>query len=125
MGKNTHLIVLLEVALIAALAMALEYIPHDTGISGLQFNYGLIPLTVLALRRGTRPALAAGLAWGLLDLLLRGFATGGFLNPIQGILEYPIAFTVVGLAGLAYGHFRRRSKLTNTIKRWVGRGPLS
>ncbi|KRK73233.1 proton-coupled thiamine transporter [Lacticaseibacillus nasuensis JCM 17158] len=91
-------------AIIAAFAMALEYLPHS--INAIQVNYGLIPVTVLALRRGTKPALAAGLVWGLLDLLLRGLSDGGVLNVVQGILEYPIAFTVVGFAGLVAPAFQ-------------------
>ena len=93
MGRTKNLTVLVEVAIIAAFAMALEYLPHS--INAIQVNYGLIPVTVLALRRGTKPALAAGLVWGLLDLLLRGLSDGGVLNVVQGILEYPILAIVV------------------------------
>ncbi|KRN29354.1 thiamine transporter family protein [Lactobacillus selangorensis] len=90
-----------EGAIIAALAMALEYVPHTVGPSAIEVSLGLVPLTLYALRRGFRPALLSGLIWGILDLVLRGFSTGGVLNPLQGFIEYPIAFAAVGCAGLA------------------------
>ena len=99
-GKKNDLIVLTEGALITALAMVLSFVPHSTGVSSVEFVYGLIPMSIYALRRGLKPGLMAGLAWGILDLVLRGFSSGGFLNPLQGFVEYPLAFGVVGLIGL-------------------------
>ncbi len=104
---HKHLQIVLEVAIIAAFAMALEYIPHKTGISGVEMSYGLIPISVLALRRGVGPAMAAGLTWGLLDMLLIGIGEGSVLNVTQGFIEYPIAFTVAGLGGLFYKPFQK------------------
>ncbi|TGD25313.1 energy-coupled thiamine transporter ThiT [Companilactobacillus suantsaicola] len=98
-SSQDSLVVLTEGAIIAALAMGLSYIPHSTGISSIQVVYGLIPMSVYALRRGVKAGLLAGLAWGLLDMFLRGLG-GGVLNPLQGFVEYPLAFGVVGLIGL-------------------------
>ena len=106
MHQSKHLQVVLEVAIMAAFAMALEYLPHKTGISSVEMVYGMIPITVLALRRGMRPAMAAGLTWGILDLLLRGIGEGSVLNLWQGFIEYPVAFTVAGLGGLFYRPFQ-------------------
>ncbi|MFD1471470.1 energy-coupled thiamine transporter ThiT [Companilactobacillus mishanensis] len=100
MAKNQHLIVLTEGALITAAAQVLNFVPHSAGISSIQFQYGLIPMAIFALRRGLKPGLMAGLCWGLLDLILRGFSSGSFLNPLQGFIEYPVAFAAVGLIGL-------------------------
>jgi thiamine transporter len=98
-SSQDGLVVLTEGAIIAALAMGLSYIPHSTGISSIQVAYGLIPMSVYSLRRGLKAGLLAGLAWGLLDMFLRGLG-GGVLNPLQGFVEYPLAFGVVGLIGL-------------------------
>lgn len=95
--SNRHLLVWIEGTVIAALAMALEYLPHAAG--PLNVSYGIIPLAVYSLRRGWKAGLSSGLVWGLLDLFLRGFGSGGFLNPLQGLIEYPLAFAVVGLIG--------------------------
>ncbi|MFD1430921.1 MULTISPECIES: energy-coupled thiamine transporter ThiT [Lacticaseibacillus] len=105
--RKEDLVILVEVAVIAALAMALEYIPHQLGVSSIQISYGVVPLVVLALRRGVWPGLSAGLVWGLLDLFLKGLADGEVLNLTQGLLEYPVAFTVVGFAGLMMPAFQK------------------
>lgn len=99
--QETKLNVLVEGAVMVAFAEALEYIPHTVGVSAIEVQFGLIPLVLYALRRGVKPGLTAGLVWGLLDMVLRGFSSGSVLNAWQGILEYPIAFAVVGLAGFA------------------------
>ena len=98
--RNNDLIILTEGALITALALVLSFVPHSTGVSSIEFMYGLIPMAIFALRRGLKAGLMAGFVWGILDLVLRGFSNGGFLNPLQGIVEYPLAFRVVGLIGV-------------------------
>ncbi|MDO1605260.1 energy-coupled thiamine transporter ThiT [Lactobacillus sp. YT155] len=100
--KADVLSVTVEGAIITALAMALNYLPHTTGISAVEFSYGLVPLTIYAFRRGFLPATLSGFVWGILDLILRGLGNGSVLNPLQGFLEYFIAFALVGLAGLGY-----------------------
>ena len=107
MQQHKRLVVILETAIIAAFAMALTYIPHTTGVSAIELNYGLIPIAVLAMRRGAIPAAWAGFVWGILDLILRGLSGGSVLNPVQGFLEYPIAFTLVGLMGLTFASFQK------------------
>lgn len=105
MGKiqrENKLQITVEGAIITALAMGLSYLPHSAGISGLQFQYGLIPMAIYALRRGVVPGTLAGLTWGILDLILRGIGNGGVLNVFQGFLEYPVAFAVIGIAGIRY-----------------------
>ncbi|GKQ42856.1 thiamine transporter ThiT [Companilactobacillus sp. RD055328] len=97
---NSALQVTVEGAIIVAFAMALTYLPHTTGVSAVEFSYGLVPVTVFGFRRGFGPATLAGLTWGMLDLILRGLGNGGVLNPLQGFIEYFIAFALIGIAGL-------------------------
>jgi len=51
---------------------------------------------------GPRQGIMAGMAFGLLDLLIAPYA----MTPIQILLDYPFAFGALGLAGL----FRNRKK---------------
>lgn len=114
--NNNSLVVLTEGALVTAVAEVLNFVPHTTGVSAIEFVYGLIPMAIFALRRGLKPGLMAGLVWGILDLILRGFSTGGFLNPLQGFIEYPIAFAAIGLIGIG------SVKVKNVIQ--AGKNPL-
>jgi thiamine transporter len=58
---------------------------------------GLVPLTWFALRRGAKYGIFAGFVYGLIHALLPG---SYIIHPVQGLLDYPIAFGALGLAGL-------------------------
>lgn len=114
MSKN-KLQTLVEGAIIVALAMALSYIPHSLGISSIEILYGVVPLCLYSWRRGVKAGIIAGIVWGLLDLILRGLSSGSVLNVWQGILEYPLAFGVLGLAGLWAPVIQRRIQQHQSI----------
>jgi len=59
----------------------------------------MIPLMLLSLRRGAKIGISAGVIYGLIILYLEPFV----YNPFQVLLDYPLAFGALGLAGL----FRR------------------
>lgn len=98
-STNKSLVVLTEGAIVTAAAQALNYVPHSVGISSIELVYGLIPMAIFALRRGLKAGMLAGLVWGLLDMITRGLASGSVMNPLQGFMEYPLAFAVIGLIG--------------------------
>ncbi|WP_436667810.1 energy-coupled thiamine transporter ThiT [Latilactobacillus sakei] len=98
--QHQRLLIQIEGAIIAAFAMALEYIPHTVGPSAIEVSFGIIPIIIYSLRRGAAAGMVSGLIWGLLDLVLRGLGNGSVLNVWQGLLEFTIAFMVVGLAGV-------------------------
>ncbi|EAE2992863.1 energy-coupled thiamine transporter ThiT, partial [Listeria monocytogenes] len=49
--QNKRLIILLECAIFAAVAMVLSFIPLDIG-SSFSISLGMIPMYVIAIRRG-------------------------------------------------------------------------
>jgi len=57
---------------------------------------GLVPLLWFALRRGPKYGMLAGFTYGLIHAILPG---AYIINPLQGFLDYPLAFTALGLAG--------------------------
>lgn len=59
----------------------------------------MIPILWFALRRGPRIGSLVGVVFGLVVLMLEPFV----FHPVQVLLDYPIAFGVLGLAGF----FRR------------------
>jgi thiamine transporter len=57
---------------------------------------GLVPLIWFSLRRGLRYGVFAGFVYGLIHALLPG---SYIIDPFQGLLDYPLAFAALGLAG--------------------------
>ncbi|WEB81545.1 energy-coupled thiamine transporter ThiT [Vagococcus lutrae] len=93
---SVKLRVWIEGAIVAALAIVLSMIPTTIGTS-FTISLGMIPLSIYAIRRGLAAGLFSGLVWGLLH-----FVTGDvwFLSVSQVIIEYVIAFTFAGFAGI-------------------------
>ena len=57
---------------------------------------GIVPLLWFSLRRGFRYGIFAGFVYGLVHMALGGYV----IHILQGLLDYPIAFAAIGLAGL-------------------------
>jgi len=57
---------------------------------------GLVPLVWFALRRGVKYGVFAGFVYGIINALLPG---SFIIHPLQGLLDYPLAFAALGLAG--------------------------
>jgi thiamine transporter len=57
---------------------------------------GLVPLLWFALRRGVKYGVFAGLIYGLIHATLPG---SYIIHPVQGLLDYPLAFAALGLVG--------------------------
>jgi thiamine transporter len=58
---------------------------------------GLVPLIWFALRRGVKYGIFAGFVYGLIHAALPG---SYIIHPVQGLLDYPLAFAALGSAGL-------------------------
>jgi len=56
---------------------------------------GMVPLLWFSLRRGVKWGIFAGFVYGLVHMALGGFV----IDPIQALLDYPLAFAALGLAG--------------------------
>ncbi len=97
--KNTQ--ELTEIALFAALGLILDFISGlITGTIwafGGSISFGVIPVFIVAFRRGIKAGLLTGFIVGTLQIIL-GETT--IVHPIQFIMDYVLAYTVVGLSGL-------------------------
>lgn len=60
----------------------------------------MVPLIWFALRRGPRWGIEAGLVYGLVHMVI----SGDIYYPTQIILDYPLAFGALGLAGWFQSH---------------------
>jgi len=102
-SERTRLLVeiALTVALSAVLSMLAVRLPIN--FAGGTISLSMVPILVLALRRGVFPGVIAGALFGCVDFLIEPFVVA----PAQVLLDYPIAYGLVGLAGLGSGVYRR------------------
>ena len=100
--KRVDVIKLLsETAGAVALAGALNLVRVFTFPQGGSITLAsMVPIFLLALRRGWKIGILAGLMLGLVVLIEEPFV----VHPVQLLLDYPIAFGALGLAGF----FRRQ-----------------
>jgi thiamine transporter len=91
--------ILAEISVVIALSFILKdvmppiyHLPQGGSITVA----GLVPLLWFNLRRGVRYGIFAGFVYGLVHMALGGYV----IHPLQALLDYPIAFSALGLAGL-------------------------
>ena len=94
MSKNLNICI--EGTIIAALATVLSLVPFNIGPS-FSVTVGAPVMMLYCLRRGLIPGFFASFLWGVLHILI---GTAYILTPLQGFIEYFIAFGFTGLAGL-------------------------
>jgi thiamine transporter len=91
--------ILTEVIAMVALAGVLEFIsgflPFQMPEGGRVTLAAMVPIFFVALRRGPKIGILAGVAFGLVVLVEEPFV----YNPVQFLLDYPLAFGALGLAG--------------------------
>ncbi len=109
MSKSaTETKILAEATVIIALSIILKdilppifHLPQGGSITAA----GMVPLLWFSLRRGLRSGLEAGAVYGLVHMALGGF----IVSPVQAILDYPLAFAALGLAGI-FKKYRERAR---------------
>ena len=88
---------LVEAGIMIALSVLLSRIKIYEAPQGGSVTAGsMIPIMLFAMRWGVGPGITAGITFGILKLILGGY----IFSPIQAILEYPVAFGFLGLAGI-------------------------
>lgn len=102
--KDRRTRLLLEIALTVALAAVLSMYALWRMPQGGTVSLGMLPLFVLALRSGLGPGLVAGGLYGIVDMLIDPFPP---VHWVQPILDYPVAYLLVGLAGAVSGSLAR------------------
>ncbi len=94
--RDKRLAVTVEGALMVALAFGLSFVKIFQAPFGGAVTLGsMIPILFFAARRGAGPGVLAGAAHGLLQLIQEPF----IFHPAQVIMDYPLAFGFLGLAG--------------------------
>lgn len=84
-------------AMCVALSFVLSYIKlFEMPQGGSVTLCSMLPIMLFAAAYGVGPGLLVGAVYGLLQYLQGGW----FVHPIQFLLDYPLAFALIGLAGL-------------------------
>ncbi len=95
--KDRNLRILAESIVMVALSTFLYFSRVFTFPEGGSVTLGsMTPIILLSLRRGVRVGVTAGVVYGLVILYLEPF----IYSPVQVLLDYPIAFGALGIAGL-------------------------
>ena len=102
MQNRSHLRIrsLCEGAIMVALAFILSFVKLWTLPNGGSLTPAMFPILLYALRWGLGSGLGAGFIFGLLQLLFDGAYAWGWQSMV---LDYLLAFTPLGLAGLFRG----------------------
>ena len=88
--------ILAEIAIFIALATALSFVTFVVFPQGGSVTAGsMVPILWLALRRGPKIGIFAGVVYGIVQLVV----FPQIYYPLQILLDYPLAFGCLGLAG--------------------------
>ncbi|MFX3675109.1 MAG: energy-coupled thiamine transporter ThiT [Paenisporosarcina sp.] len=100
--RNQKVLLLVEIAIFAALGFVLDFVAFKMPQGG-SVSLAMVPIVLISFRRGTMAGIITGLLIGLLQII------SGLINVtplsfsfviMQIILDYLVAFAVVGFAGL-------------------------
>ncbi len=97
--SSKKILFLVEVSIFTAMALLLDILPLSFKIwpQGGSISFAMIPIFIVSFRWGIKGGLLSGFLWGILQI-----ATGDayILYPLQGLIEYGVAYTVLGFAGI-------------------------
>ena len=94
--SHSKIAAMVEGALCIALGQVLSKLNLFAMPQGSSVDIGLMPLIIFAWLRGMRWGSGAGALAGIVKILLGGY----ILNPLQAVLDYPLAYACTGLAAL-------------------------
>lgn len=96
--KKSPVIFLVEVAMFSALGiiLSLPYLSIPLWIQGGSISFVMVPILFMAFRWGLKGGLLTGLLVGILGSFIQPF----IVHPVQYVMDYPLAFAVVGFAGV-------------------------
>jgi thiamine transporter len=105
--------IIAEISIFIALSTALSFITFVVFPQGGSVTAGsMVPMLWLALRRGPKIGIFAGVVYGLVQLAVMP----QIYYPVQILLDYPLAFGCLGLAG-----FFKKYTLAGVIVAVTGR----
>lgn len=116
--KNQRVLLLMEIAIFAALGYVLDMIGFGMPQGG-DVTFVLVPIILIAFRRGVAAGIVTGFMIGLLQVVTGRFYAAPLSFEIvimQVAIDYFIAFMVAGFAGLLRSTFIKAYEYNNKIK---------
>ena len=104
--------IMIEIALSVALATVLSMFTVWKMPQGGSVSLGMLPLFVIAFRRGLGPGLVTGVLYGVVDLFIDPYPP---VHWVQPILDYPVAYFLVGFAGIVKAPLVRSLDAARTL----------
>lgn len=112
--QNNKTLFIIEIAILAALALALGLIPFlkfKLWPAGGSISLAMIPIFIAAFRWGIKGGLLSGFIWGILQIAV---GSAYILNFWQGLIEYGMAYTLLGFAGIFAAQVQHAVRTKNT-----------
>jgi len=93
--------ILAEMVVAIALSTVLSFVKFSIWPQGGAVTAGsMVPMLWFSLRRGAKLGIISGIVYGMVQFFVEPY----FFHPAQVLLDYPIAFGALGLAGLFQTH---------------------
>ena len=120
MNKNSKTLILVEGAMLIALATALSYLKIFEMPFGGSITLEMIPIVIMGLRRGPKWGCFTGFVHGLLQMII-GFSNVLYCATLIAqigciLLDYLLAFSVLGLAAVfSFGKNKKVSYIIGSV----------
>lgn len=106
-----------EVAIFSALALLLDlvsgFVFSRIWPQGGSISIAMVPIFLMGYRWGIKGGMLTGFLLGLLQIVS---GTAWIMTPLQGFIDYYLAFTVVGISGVFMSKFVNNFKDENRTK---------
>lgn len=110
--NNKRLLMMVEIAIFVAIGLVLDKLTFTVWAQGGSVSLVMVPIMLMAYRWGLVAGLTTGLLIGVLQMALGAY----ILHPVQALLDYGVAFTVVGLAAVVRNPIINAAKDVNKSK---------
>jgi len=104
--RRNQVRIMTEIGMAVALAVIFNFIPLWRMPQGGSVSLEMLPILMIALRWGAGSGMMAGAVYGLVQLALGPF----IVHPAQLVLDYPLAYMLVGLAGMFSNKINLKTK---------------
>lgn len=108
--NNKSIRFIVEVGVFAAMGLVLDFLAGlysgSIWTAGGSLSIAMVPIFIMSFKWGLKGGLSTGLIIGTVQILL---ASGSSLvHPLQVILDYSLAFSLVGLSGIFFKKIRNK-----------------